>query len=59
MRGIKHLCRHAMRNSLDEQLELEAQSMVEAMGGDESKEGIDAFLNKRSPNYTPLRQVSE
>ena len=59
MSRIKHLCRHAMRNSLDEQLELEAQSMVEAMGGDESKEGIDAFLNKRSPNYTPLRQVSE
>jgi enoyl-CoA hydratase/carnithine racemase len=59
MSRIKHLCRHAMRNSLDEQLELEAQSMVEAMGGDESKEGMDAFLNKRSPNYTPLRQVSE
>jgi enoyl-CoA hydratase/carnithine racemase len=59
MSRIKHLCRHAMRNSLDEQLELEAQFMVEAMGGDESKEGIDAFLNKRSPNYTPLRQVSE
>ena len=59
MRSIKQLCRHAMRNSLDEQLELEAQFMVEAMGSDESLEGIDAFLNKRQPNYTPLRQVSE
>jgi enoyl-CoA hydratase/carnithine racemase len=59
MSRIKHLCRHAMRNSLDEQLELEAQSMVEAMGGDESKEGIEAFLNKRRPNYTSLRQVSK
>ena len=59
MRRIKHLCRHAMRNSLDDQLELEAQSMVEAMGSDESLEGINAFLNKRQPNYTQLRQVSE
>jgi enoyl-CoA hydratase/carnithine racemase len=59
MSRIKNLCRHAMRNSLEDQLELEAQSMVEAMGGDEALEGINAFLNKRSPNYTPLRQVSE
>jgi enoyl-CoA hydratase/carnithine racemase len=59
MSRIKNLCRHATRNSLDDQLELEAQSMVEAMGSDESKEGIEAFLNKRPPNYTPLRQVSE
>ncbi len=54
---IKHLCRLAMRNSLEDQLELEAQSMVEAMGSDESKEGIDAFLSKRQPNYTSLRQA--
>lgn len=59
MSRIKHLCRHAMRNSLDEQLELEAQSMVEAMASDESLEGISAFLNKRAPNYTQLRQVNE
>lgn len=59
MSRIKNLCRHAMRNSLEDQLELEAQSMVEAMGGDESKEGIDAFLSKRQPNFTQLRQVSE
>ena len=57
MSRIKHLCRHAMRNALEDQLELEAQSMVEAMGSDESKEGIDAFLSKRPANYTPLRQV--
>ena len=59
MSRIKHLCRHAMRNSLDDQLELEAQSMVEAMASDESLEGINAFLNKRAPNYTQLRQVNE
>lgn len=59
MSRIKHLCRHAMRNSLEDQLELEAQSMVEAMASDESLEGINAFLNKRAPNYTQLRQVNE
>ncbi len=59
MSRIKNLCRHAMRNSLEDQLELEAQCMVEAMGCDESMEGINAFLNKRQPNYTQLRQVSE
>ena len=59
MSHIKNLCRHAMRNSLDDQLELEAQSMVKAMGSDESLEGIHAFLNKRPPNFTQLRQVSE
>ena len=59
MSRIKHLCRHATRNSLEEQLELEAQSMVEAMGSDESLEGISAFLDKRAPNFTQLRQVNE
>ena len=59
MSRIKNLCRHAARNSLEDQLELEAQSMVEAMGGDEALEGIHAFLNKRQPNYTQLRQASE
>ena len=59
MSRIKNLCHHAMRNSLSDQLELEAQFMVEAMGTDESKEGIEAFLNKRSPNYTQRRQASE
>ena len=59
MSSIKYLCRQATRNSLEDQLELEAQSMVEAMGGDEALEGIHAFLNKRQPYYTQLRQVRE
>ena len=59
MARIKNLCRHATRNSLEEQLELEAQSMVEAMGGDEALEGIHAFLDKRPPNFTSFRQVRE
>jgi 1,4-dihydroxy-2-naphthoyl-CoA synthase len=59
MSCIKNLCRHATRNTLENQLELEAQSMVEAMGGDEALEGIHAFLNKRQPNFTQLRQGRE
>ena len=58
MGRIKHLCRLAMRHSLNDQLELEAQFMVEAMASDESLEGINAFLNKRPPNYTSLRKVN-
>ena len=57
MSRIKNLCRHAMRHYLEDQLELEAQSMVEAMGSVESMEGIDAFLNKRQPNY--VRSANE
>ncbi len=59
MGRIKHLCRLTMHHSLEEQLELEAQSMVDAMGSDESMEGIQAFLNKRAPNYIQLREGSE
>ena len=51
MGRIKHLCRMAMRNSLEDQLNLEAQFMVEAMGSAESLDGIHAFLEKRPPNY--------
>lgn len=59
MGRIKNLCRQATRNSLEVQLELEAKFMVEAMGSEESREGIDAFLNKRQPNFSQLRQVNE
>ena len=52
MGRIKHLCRMAMRNSLEDQLELEAKFMVEAMASDESLEGIQAFLDKRQPHYS-------
>ncbi len=51
MARIKHLCRMAPRNTLEDQLELEAQNMVEAMASAESLEGIQAFLDKRPPHY--------
>jgi enoyl-CoA hydratase/carnithine racemase len=56
MADIKTLCRQAQYNSLEQQLELEAQFMVKAQGSEESREGISAFLEKRVPDYNKLRQ---
>ncbi|MCG2599730.1 MAG: enoyl-CoA hydratase [Achromobacter sp.] len=52
---IKALCRQAHTTPLDAQLENEAEAMVESLGDVESAEGIDAFLSKRTPNFTSLR----
>ncbi len=51
MARIKQLCNTAKRNSLDEQMELEASHMVAAQGGTEAREGITAFIEKRKPNW--------
>lgn len=56
MAWIKDLCRQAPRNTLQEQLELEAQYMVLAQETEESREGIGAFLEKRTPDFTQLRR---
>ncbi|MOA30785.1 enoyl-CoA hydratase [compost metagenome] len=56
MASIKALCRGAYDNSLEEQLEQEAQRMVRAQATEESREGIGAFLEKRTPDFTQLRQ---
>jgi enoyl-CoA hydratase/carnithine racemase len=48
---IKHLCSAAPHNTLDAQLELEAQYMVQSQATEESREGIGAFLEKRSPVF--------
>ena len=52
---IKDLCRQAPRNTLEEQLELEAQYMVRSQESEESREGIGAFLEKRAADFTKLR----
>ena len=52
---IKDLCRQAPRNTLEQQLELEAQHMVRSQGSEESREGIAAFLEKRSADFSKLR----
>ena len=51
MTRIKQLCNTAKRNSLDEQMELEASHMVAAQGGTEAREGITAFMEKRKPSW--------
>jgi enoyl-CoA hydratase/carnithine racemase len=53
---IKALCRHAHARTLDEQLDHEADFMVESQGDDEAQEGIRAFLDKRKPDFVALRQ---
>ena len=56
MARIKDLCRQAPRNTLEQQLELEARYMVRSQETEESREGIGAFLEKRGPDFTRLRQ---
>jgi len=55
MACIKDLCRQAPRNTLEDQLELEARYMVRSQETAESREGMGAFLEKRAPDYAPLR----
>ncbi|WP_027015067.1 oxepin-CoA hydrolase, alternative type [Comamonas composti] len=55
MARIKNLCREAPRNTLEEQLELEAQYMVISQETEESREGIGAFLEKRQADFSKLR----
>ncbi len=49
---IKELCSAASGNNLDSQLELEAQFMAKALGSADGAEGIDAFLEKRTANFS-------
>ena len=56
MARIKTLCRNAYANTLEEQLEQEAQCMVRSQETEESREGIGAFLEKRQPDFVTLRQ---
>ena len=55
MARIKTLCRQAHANTLEEQLELEAQFMVQSQETEESREGMGAFLDKRPADFAPLR----
>ena len=56
MARIKHLCRMAPRNTLEQQLELEALYMPLSQESEESREGIAAFLEKRAPDFAALRR---
>ena len=52
---IKRLSRLAYGNNFSEQIKLETDFMVKSQGDSESMEGIDAFLEKRAPDYKKLR----
>lgn len=54
---IKQLCRAAPRNTLEQQLELEAHNMVLSQVTEESREGIGAFLDKRAADFRKLRSA--
>lgn len=56
MASIKSLCRNAYFQTLEEQLEQEAHSMVLSQESDESQEGIGAFLEKRQVDFVKLRR---
>jgi 2-(1,2-epoxy-1,2-dihydrophenyl)acetyl-CoA isomerase len=48
----KRLFDHAGTATLEEQLELEAQLQAAATRGDDFREGVAAFLEKRAPSFT-------
>lgn len=47
----KEALNHTFDNSLDEQLQLEDQLQKQAAATHDYQEGIDAFVNKRKPNF--------
>ena len=55
---IKRLCENAGAASLEQQLNLEAELMVQSQGDDEAQEGIKAFFDKRTPDFTALRHAA-
>ena len=57
MARIKSLCHVAQENSLQEQLDAEADLMVLSQGDAEAAEGIGAFLEKRKPDFPGLRRA--
>lgn len=58
MARIKLLCQNAGHASLKDQLDFEAQLMVESQGDAEAVEGIAAFFDKRAPDFVALRRIT-
>ncbi|WP_208978359.1 enoyl-CoA hydratase-related protein [Pseudovibrio denitrificans] len=49
--SIKRLVAASDSNSFEAQMDLERDTMAEALGGDEAQEGINAFLERRVPEF--------
>jgi 2-(1,2-epoxy-1,2-dihydrophenyl)acetyl-CoA isomerase len=47
----KRLLNNSMQNSLEEQLSLESKLQIESAQSEDYAEGVDAFVNKRKPNF--------
>ena len=52
LRLIKQAVRTSLRTPLDEGLSQEVSLFALAFASEDMKEGVDAFLNKRKPNFT-------
>lgn len=53
----KALLARSFTTGLEEQMELEARSIAQALSGAEGQEGISAFLNKIKPRFSELCQT--
>ena len=47
----KRLLNQSITNSLEEQLDLESKLQIEAAQSEDYAEGVDAFVNKRKPEF--------
>jgi 2-(1,2-epoxy-1,2-dihydrophenyl)acetyl-CoA isomerase len=50
--SVKKLLNDSFTNSLETQMELEARGITDAARSRDGKAGIDAFINKRTPDFT-------